>query len=116
MLVSMMRRRPRRSTSWPANGAKIAIIGPFAEGKHDLNGPWVVYGDNAQAVDLAEGVRAVAGAANVTVTLGSKVEEPLRGGFEAAVAAANAADVVLLAIGLTTIGANCTRATSASTP
>lgn len=81
------------------SGQKIAIIGPFAEGKHDLNGPWVVYGDNAQAVDLAEGVRAVAGAGNVTVALGSKVEEPLDGGIEAAVAAANAADIVLLAIG-----------------
>ncbi len=83
----------------PRTGRKIAIIGPFAEGKHDLNGPWVVYGDNAQAVDLAEGVRAAAGTSNVTVTLGSKVEEPLPGGIEAAVAAANAADVVLLAIG-----------------
>ena len=80
-------------------GQRIAIIGPFAEGKHDLNGPWVVYGDNAQAIDLAEGVRAAVGASNVTVALGSKVEEPLAGGIEAAVAAANAADVVLLAIG-----------------
>ena len=80
-------------------GQRIAIVGPFAEGKHDLNGPWVVYGDNAQAIDLAEGVRAAVGASNVTVALGSKVEEPLAGGIEAAVAAANAADVVLLAIG-----------------
>lgn len=80
-------------------GQKLAIVGPFAEGKHDLNGPWVVYGDNNQAVDLAEGVRAAAGAGNVTVALGSKVEEPLPGGIEAAVAAAQAADVVLLAIG-----------------
>jgi beta-glucosidase len=80
-------------------GQKLALIGPFAEGKHDLNGPWVVYGDNAQAIDLAEGVRAAAGAGNVTVALGSKVEEPLPGGIEAAVAAAQAADVVLLAIG-----------------
>ncbi len=83
----------------PKTGNKIAIIGPFAEGKHDLNGPWVVYGDNAQAIDLAEGVRAVVGAGNVTVTQGSKVEEELPGGIDAAVAAANAADVVLLAIG-----------------
>ena len=82
-----------------ARNRKVAIVGPFAEGKHDLNGPWVVYGDNAQAVDLAEGVRAAIGAGNVTVALGSKVEEPLPGGIEAAVAAASAADAVLLAIG-----------------
>jgi beta-glucosidase len=76
---------------------KIALIGPFAEGKHDLNGPWCVYGDDQQAVDLAAGMRAAN--ASVTVTAGSGVEEPLAGGIEAAVAAAQAADVVLLAIG-----------------
>ncbi|HVJ01156.1 MAG TPA: glycoside hydrolase family 3 N-terminal domain-containing protein [Sphingomonas sp.] len=84
----------------PKSGKKIAIIGPFAAGQHDLNGPWVVYGDNAQAIDLATGVRAaVADKGSVTVVEGSGIEEPLHGGIEAAVAAARAADVVLLAIG-----------------
>nr|WP_294815590.1 glycoside hydrolase family 3 N-terminal domain-containing protein [uncultured Sphingomonas sp.] len=84
----------------PKSGRKIAIIGPFASGKHDLNGPWVVYGGQEYAVDLAEGVRAaVADRNNVTVTAGSGVEEALPGGIDAAVAAARAADVVLLAIG-----------------
>ena len=77
---------------------RIALIGPFASGQHDLDGPWVVYGDNAQAVDLATGLRA-AGACDLTVTAGSAVETPLPGGIEAAVAAARAADVVVLAIG-----------------
>ncbi len=81
----------------PRAGKKLALIGPFASGPHDLNGPWVIYGDNKQAVDLASGIRA-AGAA-VTVTQGSGVEQPLAGGIEAALAAANAADVVLLAVG-----------------
>ncbi len=79
-------------------GRKIALIGPFASGQHDLNGPWVVYGDNNQAIDLVTGLRA-AGAKNVTVTQGSGVEEALPGGIEAAVAAAQGADVVVLAIG-----------------
>ena len=84
----------------PKSGKKIAIIGPFASGKHDLNGPWVVYGGQDYAVDLAEGVRAaVADKNSVTVTAGSGVEEAIPGGIEAAVAAARAADVVLLAIG-----------------
>lgn len=81
-------------------GQKIALIGPFAAGQHDLIGPWCVYGDNAQAIDLATGVRgAVADATSVTVTPGSGVEQALAGGIEAAVAAARAADVVVLAIG-----------------
>jgi beta-glucosidase len=77
---------------------RIALIGPFVSGQHDLNGPWVVYGDNNQAVDLAAGVKA-AGARTVSVTPGSGVEEPLAGGIDAAVAAARTADVVVLAIG-----------------
>lgn len=79
---------------------KIALIGPFAEGQHDLIGPWNVYGSDADAIDLATGVRAAAGAhAQISVSAGSGVEAPLPGGIEAAVAAARAADIVVLAIG-----------------
>jgi beta-glucosidase len=84
----------------PRSGRRFALIGPFAAGPHDLVGPWVVYGDDAKAVDLASGVRAaVVDPASVTVAQGSGVEEPLAGGIEQAVAAARAADVVILAIG-----------------
>ena len=84
----------------PRSGKKIALIGPFASGPHDLVGPWVVYGDDAKAVDLATGVRnAVANPASITVTQGSGVEERLAGGIKQAVAAARAADIVVLAIG-----------------
>ena len=83
-----------------AQTARIALIGPFASGQHDLNGPWVVYGDNAQAVDLASGLRVAMGSHGaLTVVQGSAVEEPLPGGIDAAVTAARAADVVVLAIG-----------------
>jgi len=84
----------------PRSGKKIALIGPFASGQHDLNGPWVVYGDNAQAIDLATGIKAqLADPSALTIAAGSDVEKPIPGGIEAAVAAARAADVVLLAIG-----------------
>ncbi len=84
----------------PRSGKRIALIGPFAAGPHDLVGPWVVYGDEAKAVDLATGVRAaVANPGSIIVAQGSGVEAPLAGGIEQAVAAARQADVVLLAIG-----------------
>jgi beta-glucosidase len=84
----------------PKSGRKIAIIGPFASGQHNLNGPWVIYGDNAHAVDLATGVRnAIGDKAEIAIVAGSRIDETLPGGIEAAVAAARAADVVLLAIG-----------------
>jgi beta-glucosidase len=84
----------------PRSGKRIALIGPFASGQHDLVGPWVVYGDDARAVDLATGIRAaVADPHSVIVAQGSGVEQPLAGGIEQAVAAARQADIVVLAIG-----------------
>ncbi len=84
----------------PRAGKRIALIGPFAAGQHDLIGPWNVYGTDAEAVDLVTGVRAtVADPSLVSVTLGSGVDDPLPGGIPAAVAAAQAADIVVLAIG-----------------
>ncbi|MBW6522756.1 glycoside hydrolase family 3 C-terminal domain-containing protein [Sphingomonas sp. RHCKR47] len=84
----------------PTGGRKIALIGPFAGGRHDLIGPWNVYGTDAEAIDLEAGVRAAVGdAASISVTAGSGVDDALPGGIDAAVAAARAADVVVLAIG-----------------
>jgi beta-glucosidase len=80
--------------------ARIALIGPFAGGGRDLNGPWVIYGDNAQAISLEQGIRAaLARGGSLSVTAGSGVDAPIVGGIASAVAAARAADVVLLAIG-----------------
>jgi beta-glucosidase len=84
----------------PRRGKRIALIGPFAAGQHDLIGPWNVYGSDADGVDLLTGVRAaVADPSLVTATSGSGIEQPVPGGIEAAVAAARAADIVVLAIG-----------------
>ena len=84
----------------PRSGKRIALIGPFASGQHDLIGPWCVYGDDEKAVDLATGMRrAVANANSIVVAEGSGVDQPIAGGIEAAVAAARQADIVVLAIG-----------------
>lgn len=84
----------------PRSGKRIALIGPFAAGQHDLIGPWNVYGTDAEAIDLATGIgAAVVDRRTVSVTLGANIDAPLDGGIEAAVAAASAADVVILAIG-----------------
>jgi beta-glucosidase len=82
----------------PHSGRTIALIGPFASGQHDLVGPWVVYGDDAKAVDLATGIRS-AFKGMLIVAQGSGVEEPLAGGIPQAVTAARQADLVILAIG-----------------
>ena len=83
----------------PRTGRRIALIGPFARGQHDLIGPWNVYGSDREAVDLLTAVRGMVDPALVSVADGSGVHEPMAGGIDAAVAAARAADVAVLAIG-----------------
>ncbi len=82
------------------SGQRLALIGPMANGAVDLNGPWTVFDDRRASVNLEDGIRAaLRDASLLSVTRGSDVEAPIAGGIEAAVAAARAADVVLLAIG-----------------
>ncbi|MDQ3247038.1 MAG: glycoside hydrolase family 3 C-terminal domain-containing protein [Pseudomonadota bacterium] len=84
----------------PRSGKRIALIGPFAAGQHDLVGPWTVYGTDDKSIDLATGVRAaVANGNDVVVAEGSGINEALPGGIAQAVAAARDADIVVLAIG-----------------
>ncbi len=81
-------------------GQKIALIGPFAQGAHDLIGPWNVYGDDQQAVDLATGLgAAMRDPTLLKVAKGSGVDMAIPGGIAEAVAVAQTADIVLLAIG-----------------
>ncbi len=75
----------------PRSGKRIALIGPFAGGGHDLIGPWNVYGTDREAVDLVTAVRETLPGA--TLDDGSDVAR--------AVATARAADIVVLAIGET---------------
>ncbi|MDB5456910.1 MAG: beta-glucosidase, partial [Caulobacter sp.] len=84
----------------PRAGRRLALIGPFGEDRDNLNGPWAFFGDKGLGVDLATGIRAgLADPSQLTVVKGSDVETAIAGGIAAAVAAARAADVVLLAIG-----------------
>ena len=80
-----------------AKSAKVAVIGPFAQGQHDIIGGWCVYGDDAQGIALDTGLRNAGG--QITVTDGCDMEAPIAGGITAAVAAARTADVVVLAVG-----------------
>jgi beta-glucosidase len=80
--------------------AKVALIGPFAQARGQLNGPWTLFADSSEAVTLADGIAAALDdPALLEVVAGSEFEAPLEGGIDAAVEAAKAADVVLLAIG-----------------
>ncbi|MBX9575820.1 MAG: beta-glucosidase BglX [Caulobacteraceae bacterium] len=79
---------------------RIALIGPFASGHEHLNGPWVLFGDPHRAVSVEDGLRAaMADPQGLTVVAGCEAEAAIAGGIDDAVAAARAADVVVLVVG-----------------
>jgi beta-glucosidase len=80
-------------------GLRLALIGPFAREHSHLNGAWAIFAANGASVNLEEGFAAALGPGGLVVEPGSGIAEPIAGGLDAAVAAARAADVVLLAVG-----------------
>jgi beta-glucosidase len=81
-------------------GKKIALIGPFAEDRDNLYGPWAFYGDPGKGVDIATGLRAaMRDPTRLAVEPGCAIDAMVDGGMIRAVDAAKAADIVILAIG-----------------
>ncbi|WP_043482482.1 glycoside hydrolase family 3 N-terminal domain-containing protein [Janthinobacterium sp. HH01] len=80
---------------------KIAVIGPLADAKRDLEGGWVVEGDRAPVVSILEGIRSHAGKAEVSYAQACDNRCTGTEGFADAVAAATRADVVVLVVGET---------------
>jgi len=82
------------------SGQKIALIGPYARDRDNIEGCWTLFGDKRLHVNVEDGLRAALEDGDaLTVVDGSGMEDALDGGIEAAVEAARTADVVLLAIG-----------------
>lgn len=85
----------------PKAGKRLSLIGPFADDLENVLGAWGgFFADRRLNVDLATGLRAqMADPNGLIVERGCEVETTIAGGFERAVAAAQASDIVLLAIG-----------------
>jgi beta-glucosidase len=87
----------------------VAVIGPLGNDQHDMLGPWWGQGRDGDAVSMYSGIKAQD--PSTTFTEGCKMvdndlydpanECPSDAGFAAAVAAARAADQVVLALGET---------------
>jgi beta-glucosidase len=87
----------------------VAVIGPLGDDQHDMLGPWWGQGRDADAVSVFDGIKAQN--PNTTFTQGCTIldKDPpdltpadecgSDAGFPAAVAAAQAADQVVLALG-----------------
>jgi len=82
------------------DGQRIALIGPAAQDWDSTKGPWVLFGGDDSASDLATGMKqAMADAGALDVVPGCGYHQPVAGGLQAAVEAARQADVVVMALG-----------------
>ncbi|MGB3075531.1 MAG: glycoside hydrolase family 3 C-terminal domain-containing protein, partial [Chitinophagales bacterium] len=82
------------------NEATIAVIGPLAKDNVNMIGAWSAAGDGKKAISLLEGLRArttITG--NILYAKGCNINDDSTNNFAAAVAIANQAEVILLAIG-----------------
>lgn len=84
----------------PKSGRKIAFIGPFVSDRHNVLGAWTLMDDPDHAATLEQGVRAALPPdAEISFTPACAPEREIDGGFDAALAAARAADIVVLHLG-----------------
>ncbi|MDB5236790.1 MAG: glycosyl hydrolase, partial [Hymenobacter sp.] len=80
----------------------IALIGPLVKAKRDLNGSWTLSADTTRITSFYDGLaRRVDKNTQLVYAKGCNVEGDSRAGFAAAVAAAQSADIVVLAVGET---------------
>lgn len=87
----------------PKSGKAIALIGPCISDKNDYPGPWANFPDVQSCVTMEEGFRAALGTKGALhLARGSDYEKPLEGGISAAIAAAQASDIIVLVIGEST--------------
>jgi beta-glucosidase len=78
---------------------RIAVIGPLGDDKADTLGPWAANGKPEDALTLAAGLKQVLPQASIDVVPAGTVTATSASEREAAVKAAEAADVVVLALG-----------------
>jgi beta-glucosidase len=82
-------------------GGAIALIGPNIDAPYEMIGPWYGLGDQTPIVDLVTGIKAAFPVREILTAKGCSTdgEKDDAADFEAALAAARKAEIVLLAVG-----------------
>ena len=81
------------------NPGSIAVIGPLADAKEDMLGTWHAAGDERVVVTLLQALRERYPTSEVNYAFGASTETDETSGIPEAVALANSADMVILAVG-----------------
>ncbi|HKE14300.1 MAG TPA: glycoside hydrolase family 3 N-terminal domain-containing protein [Kofleriaceae bacterium] len=77
----------------------VAVIGPLADAREDVLGPWALFGEPKDAVTVLDGIRRALPGARVVHERGVPIEGENPPGVAAAVRAARSADAVVLVLG-----------------
>jgi beta-glucosidase len=81
------------------DGGRIAVIGPLADARDDMLGPWAAGGRPEEVVTILEGLRAAFPAREVAHARGVETDGDQTSGIPAALDLARAAEVVVLCLG-----------------
>lgn len=79
--------------------ARIALIGPLADARSEMLGPWASAGNPNDAVGILEGVRSALPTAEVSHARGVDIDGDDNSGIGSAVALARDADCIVLCLG-----------------
>jgi beta-glucosidase len=84
----------------PKSGRRIAVIGPLADSKEDMLGPWASQGKGAEAVSALEGIRAAVPPATLILhERGSGILDGTQEQLAAAIEVVRQADVTIAVLG-----------------
>ncbi|SJZ54022.1 glycoside hydrolase family 3 N-terminal domain-containing protein [Consotaella salsifontis] len=81
--------------------ASIAVVGPLAEARGDMRGPWSAAGRDTDPVTIVEGLRAALPGCRISTAPGVAVDDPDTKGIAAAVELCSRAEAVVLCLGET---------------
>ena len=79
---------------------KIALIGPFTDSRREMLGCWTIIQDTSKAMSFYDGLVERFGKENIINVLGCKPDRMIKGGYEAALAAARKSDIVFFTMGM----------------
>jgi beta-glucosidase len=83
----------------PADARRIAVIGPLADARAEMPGPWSAAGSADNCVTILEGLKAALPHCEITFNAGVSIDGDDMGGIEPACAFCAGADVVVLCLG-----------------
>jgi beta-glucosidase len=83
----------------PDGMSRLAVLGPLADSRDDMLGPWAAAGRAEDMVTILEGLREALPGAEITHARGVEVQGGDPGGIAAALDLARAADVAVLCLG-----------------